>query len=169
MLSSALRSQTKKLCKYWELLGIIGPSISPFSIIRVLKKLMKKWVLAYWLAAAITSEKIKSPSTSGNVGISENTCPRITFFFQMKATRDENPLQYERERIKAFKNQTPVGRGQGIVCVQIPAYEIIGERQTFRETGWASEKAFAHTFILVIKQSPFKKKLKSTQPVLVRV
>lgn len=53
------------------------------------------------LAAAITSGKIKRPLTWGNVGINENTHPEISFLFlQMKTIKDENPLQYKKERIK---------------------------------------------------------------------
>ena len=60
------------------------------------------------LAAAIASAKIKRPSALRTVGLSENTHPRIPFFFfffflQIETTKDENPLQYEKERIKAFK------------------------------------------------------------------
>lgn len=59
------------------------------------------------LAAAIASAKIKRPSELRTVGLSENTHLRIPFFFffflQIETTKDENPLQYEKERIKAFK------------------------------------------------------------------
>ena len=58
------------------------------------------------LAAAIASAKIKRPCALRTVGLSENTHPRIPFFFfflQIETTKDENPLQYEKERIKAFK------------------------------------------------------------------
>lgn len=39
----------------------------------------------------------------------------LFFFLQMETTKDENPLQYEKERIKAFKIKRQGGRGQGIV------------------------------------------------------
>lgn len=58
------------------------------------------------VTAAVASEKLRDPSALGNAGLSENTHPRITFLFfflQMETTKDENPLQYEKERSKAFK------------------------------------------------------------------
>lgn len=117
MLSSALRSQTKKLCKYRELLGIICLRISSLSIIRVLEKLMKKWALAYWQQQSLL-ERLRDLLHWGMQESVKTLTPKfLSFFLQMKTTKDENPLQYEKERIKVFLNQTPVGRGQSIVCV----------------------------------------------------
>lgn len=71
------------------------------------------------VTAAVASGKIKRPSALGNVGLSENTHPRITFLFffflQMETTKDENPLQYEKERSKAFKIKLQQGEGK-VLC-----------------------------------------------------
>ena len=78
----------------------------------------------------------------------------------METTKDENPLQYEKERIKAFKIKRQGGRGQGIVWGHIAAQEMM--RETFREMDRASEKTgqkiFAHVFVFATKSNPFFQK-----------
>lgn len=115
------------------------------------------------LAAGIASAKIKRPSALRTVVLSENTHPRITFFFfflQMETTKDENLLQYEKARIKAFKLKQ--GRRQGFVsCTYLyrsrEERDIQRDRLAFRKKKKLGKRLFAHMFIFATNPDPLKK------------
>lgn len=65
---------------------------------------MKKWVPAYWQQQSLL-RRLRDSLHWGmeeSVKILAQELLSFFFFLQMKTTKDENPLQHEKERIKAF-------------------------------------------------------------------
>ena len=126
------------------------------------------------LAAAIASAKIKRPSALRTVGLSENTHPRIPFFFffcKLKPPKMKTHCNMKKKELKLLKSNC--SRERARLCVHIHICTGAEKRETFRETDWASgkkragQKAFAHMFIFAIKLDPFKKQKQKTICILV--
>lgn len=68
---------------------------------------MKKWVPAYWRQQSLL-RRLRDPLHWGMEEsvktLAQELLSSFFFFFplQMKTTKDENPLQHEKERIKTF-------------------------------------------------------------------
>lgn len=136
MLSRALRSQTKKLSQYWELLGIIGPSISPLRITRVLKTLMKKWVPAYWQPQSFL-RRLRDPLHWGmeeSVKTLAQELLSLFFFFfcKWKPPKMKTHCNMKKKELKHFKTKLQCGEGK-VLCVCTYLHKRWEERNTHSE------------------------------------
>ena len=93
------------------------------------------------LAAAIASVKIKRPSELRTVGLSENTHPRIPFFFffcKLKPPKMKTHCNMKKKELKLLKSNC--SRERARLCVHVHICTGAEKRETFGETDWASGK-----------------------------
>ena len=115
------------------------------------------------LAAGIASAKIKRPSALRTVVLSENTHPRITFFFffcKWKPPKMKTYCNMKKQESKLLNSN----KGEGKALCHVHICTGAERRETFRGTDWPSGKKkklgkrlFAHMFIFATNPDPLKK------------
>lgn len=116
MPSSALRSQTKKLCKYRELQGHYQPQYLSPQYYQGFGKINEEMGPGI-LAAAVASGKIKRPSILGNVGLWWKQSPKnyFSFFCKWKPPKMKTHCNMKRKELKLLKSNGRGGEGK-VLC-----------------------------------------------------